>query len=224
MEFILELGALMFLSVALKSGGNKSVIDGKFPALSKGDELFFDVEPGGNVERLLNLELLSKNESLDFLLLDLLDTEPPPKKSSQEESPVEISASPPTLPLFFDRSSMGGGSSEEKESFGLCRWLGGGSCRFERPALGRRVSPFSFWFGLEGCVFPGSVSDLERADIALSFALGGCDKAEMARSREPDNLSSSKLSLLSESSSPSSLVVTSSLESCGFLAMSSGRR
>jgi hypothetical protein len=194
------LGAVLFLSVALKSGGNKSVIDGKFPALSNDDGLFFHVDPGGDLERLLILEFLSKNESLGFRLLNLLDTEPPPKKSSQEESPLDISASPPTFPLFFDRSSMGGGSSDEKESFGLCRWLGGGSCRFERPALGRRVSRFSFWFGLEGSVFSGSESDLERAEIPVSFALGGCDRAEMARSRETDNLSSSKLSLLSGSS------------------------
>jgi hypothetical protein len=144
------LGALLFLSVALKSGGNKSVIDGKFPALSKGDGLFFDVESGDDLERLLNLELLSKNESLGFRLLNMLDKEPPPKKSSQEESPLDISASPPTFPLFFDRSSMGGGSSDEKESFDLGRWLGGGSCRFEAAALGRRVSRFSFCFGLEG--------------------------------------------------------------------------
>lgn len=66
--------------------------------------------------------------------------------------------------------------------------------------MGRRVSRFSF--GLEGCDFSGSVSDLERAEMDLSFAVlvGDCDKAEMARSRDTDDLSSSKLSMLSASS------------------------
>jgi hypothetical protein len=116
-------GALLLLSIAFKSGGNKSVIDGNFPALSKGNGLLFDVdfvELGGGIgglERLVIFEFLSKTDFLDFL-----DKEPPPKKSSQEESPLDISATPPTFPLFFGRSSMGGGRRDEKESFGVCRW------------------------------------------------------------------------------------------------------